>query len=82
MLAWNACSKVVGPSIATIFLNIMPMVGMLSGYVLFGDEIGTVQLFGAAAIIVGVSLVTNYHYVEAYLNKRIHRVKERRRIQS
>ena len=66
MVAWNACSKAVGPSIASIFLNIMPVVGMVAGFILFHEEIGFVQLFGAAAIICGVTLVTNYRRVVDY----------------
>jgi len=72
MLAWNACSKVVGPSVASIFLNIMPVVGMLSGHFIFAEVIGPVQVFGACAIILGVTLVTNHKLVEEYCNKRIH----------
>jgi drug/metabolite transporter (DMT)-like permease len=71
MVAWNACSKAVGPSIASIFLNIMPVVGMVAGFVLFNEEIGFVQLFGAGAIICGVTLVTNHQRVEDFIKARV-----------
>lgn len=58
MVSWNMSVKVVGASVASIFLNIMPIVGMLSGYLLFAEQIGLPQLTGAAAIFLGVYLVT------------------------
>ena len=60
----------MGPSIATIFFNILPIVGMLSGYLLFAEPIGTIQIFGAACTLLGVTLVTNHKYVEACFTKK------------
>ncbi len=59
MVSWNLAVKKVGAGVPPIFLNIMPVVGMISGHFLFGDEIGTVQLLGAAAICSGVYLTTH-----------------------
>ena len=56
---YNVGVKKAGPSVAAIFLNIMPIVGMLSGYFLFHDPIGPVQLGGAAAILAGVYMTTH-----------------------
>lgn len=56
---YNVGVKNAGPSVAAIFLNIMPVVGMVSGYLAFGDIIGVVQLGGAAAILLGVFLTTH-----------------------
>jgi drug/metabolite transporter (DMT)-like permease len=57
---YNIGVKMAGPSISAIFLNIMPVVGMVSGAALFNDQIGPIQLVGAAAIIIGVFLTTHH----------------------
>jgi drug/metabolite transporter (DMT)-like permease len=59
MISWNLGVKAAGVSLASIFLNIMPVVGMLAGYFLFQEEIGLAQLGGALAIFCGVFLTTN-----------------------
>lgn len=59
MVSWNLAVKKAGPGITPVFLNIMPVMGMLSGHVLFHDEIGTVQIIGALAIISGVYLTAH-----------------------
>lgn len=58
MVTWNQGVKVVGPSVASIFLNIMPVVGMVAGFFLFNEPMGFPQLMGAVTIFVGVYLVT------------------------
>lgn len=59
MVFWNMGVKKTGVSAAAIFLNVMPLVGMLTGYFALGEAIGLVQLGGAAAIIGGVYLTTH-----------------------
>ena len=59
MLFWNIGVREAGPSLSSIFLNIMPVVGMMAGYFCFDDEIGAVQLGGALAICSGVYLTTH-----------------------
>lgn len=56
LIVWNHAVKVVGASNSTIFLNVMPVAGMISGYLLFDEIIGTVEILGAAAIFTGVYL--------------------------
>lgn len=56
LIAWNHAVKVVGASKSTIFLNVMPVAGMISGYVLFDEIIGMIELLGASAIFLGVYL--------------------------
>lgn len=58
MLSWNFCIKSVGPGVASVFLNIMPVVGIVSGCLLLGETVDAVRLAGAAAIITGVYLTT------------------------
>ena len=72
MVFWNMGVKNAGPSISSIFLNLMPVVGMCAGWFFFHDEIGPVQLTGAAAIFVGVYLTTHSEQI-AHLAHHIHR---------
>ena len=58
-LCWNYGVHEAGPSITRVFLNVMPVVGMMAGYFLMGDEMGIVQLTGAASIFAGVWLPTH-----------------------
>jgi drug/metabolite transporter (DMT)-like permease len=62
---FNVGVKKAGPSVSAIFLNIMPVVGMISGNLLFADQIGIVQLGGAAAIFIGV-FMTTHHWEKAH----------------
>lgn len=43
---------------AAVFLNIMPVVGIVSGCLLLGETVDAVRLAGATAIITGVYLTT------------------------
>ena len=61
MQVWNLGVKEAGASVAAIFLNIMPVVGMMSGWWLFDETIGAVQLLGAGAICSGVYMTTREH---------------------
>jgi drug/metabolite transporter (DMT)-like permease len=56
---WNFGVKNVGPSVSSVFLNLTPVVGMLSGWLIFSDPMGLLQLLGAAVIFVGVYLTTH-----------------------
>jgi len=57
---YNVGVKNAGPSVASVFLNIMPIVGMMSGYAALHEYIGVVQLSGAAAIIIGVAMTSRH----------------------
>lgn len=57
---YNVGVKNAGPSVAAIFLNIMPVVGIFSGFMMFDDYIGPTQMGGAAAIIAGVFMTTHH----------------------
>ena len=57
---YNVGVKNAGPSVAAIFLNIMPVVGIFSGFMMFDDYIGPAQMGGAAAIIAGVFMTTHH----------------------
>ena len=58
-LAWNLGVKSAGASVTSIFLYLMPVVGMLSGWLILGEEISVAKLVGAATIFGGVYLTTH-----------------------
>ena len=59
MFLWNFGVKEVGASVTAIFLNFTPVVGMIAGYVLFGEVIGAAEGFGALLIGCGVCLTAS-----------------------
>lgn len=61
MLSWNTSVKKIGASQASIFINLMPVVGMLTGFYLLDEEITWLNLSGAAAILSGVYITTHGH---------------------
>jgi drug/metabolite transporter (DMT)-like permease len=71
MVCWNVGVKNAGPSIASIFLNLMPVMGMCAGWFFFQEEIGTTQVTGALAIFAGVYLTTHSYELAAYLHKAV-----------
>ena len=70
MVFWNLGVKHAGPSISSIFLNLMPVVGMTAGWFFFQEEIGPTQLTGAAAIFIGVYLTTHSQQLLQLLHHR------------
>ncbi len=58
MLLWNFGIKRVGASQTAIFLNIMPLVGILSGVALLNEQLQAQEILGAAAILLGVYTTT------------------------
>lgn len=70
MLFWNISVKATGASRAAIFLNIMPIIGIICGVILLNEEIRFQEVFGAIAILSGVYLTTQcttvMHYITAH----------------
>ncbi len=46
--------NMVGPTIASQFGNILPLVGIVSGYFIMGDELTTAKIIGAILVLAGV----------------------------
>jgi drug/metabolite transporter (DMT)-like permease len=59
MTWWNHGVKVVGPSQAAIFMNLMPLVGMVSAVVFVNEQLGWREIVGGVWIIFGVYLTTH-----------------------
>ncbi len=66
---YNVGVKKAGPSLAAIFMNIMPVVGMISGYIILNEELGIIRIAGAGAIFVGVYLTTHGHELAAKVGR-------------
>ena len=69
MLFYNMSVKAVGPSRSAIFLNIMPIVGIICGILFLHESFHLQQLLGAAAILSGVYITTHNEQITALLNK-------------
>jgi drug/metabolite transporter (DMT)-like permease len=48
----------VPAELAGAFVNLEPVVGVAAGWIAFGDAAGIGQLFGAAAVLLGIALST------------------------
>jgi drug/metabolite transporter (DMT)-like permease len=55
---WYRAVNVVGPSIAAIFVNLQPVVGVALAWLVLAETIGTWQLTGGALVVAGVGIVT------------------------
>jgi drug/metabolite transporter (DMT)-like permease len=53
---WYRAVNAVGPSIAAIFINIQPVVGVILAWLILGEDIGGWQIGGGALVIAGVAL--------------------------
>lgn len=56
MTWWNSGVKIVGPSKASIFFNIIPIAGMIFGVVFLGEPLGWSEVIAGLWIIFGVYL--------------------------
>lgn len=70
MTWWNNGVKEVGPSQASIFINIMPLVGMLLAVLLLGEHLGWREIIGGMWILCGVYLTTQKHQLSLWPSKR------------
>ena len=59
MTWWNSGVKVVGPSQAAIFTNIMPLVGMIFAVAFLNEQLGWREIVGGIWILSGVYLTTH-----------------------
>lgn len=56
---WNLGSKAVGASSAAIFLNLMPIVGIVGAALTLNEELTLNEFFGAIVILGGVYITTH-----------------------
>lgn len=55
---WNLGVGAAGPGRAAIFMNIMPLAGVLTGVIVLGEEFRMEELAGALGILSGIFLLT------------------------
>ena len=73
MIFWNKGTGIVGPSQAAVFMNIMPLVGIVCGVLFLDEQLLISQAIGGVLILGGVYLTTQYRTV-AYRLQNILRV--------
>ena len=54
---WNASIGVVGPNKATIFLNLLPVFGILFGVLLLDEKLYHYHIIGGVLVCIGISLM-------------------------
>lgn len=69
MIFWNKGTGIVGPSQAAVFMNIMPLVGIICGVLFLDEQLLISQAIGGALILGGVYLTTQYRTVAYRLAK-------------
>lgn len=57
VLFWNLAIRSVGPNRATIFLNLIPVFGVVLAIVFLGERLFTYHVIGGAFVVLGVVLV-------------------------
>ena len=68
MIFWNKGTGIVGPSQAAVFMNIMPLVGIICGVLFLDEQLLISQAIGGALILGGVYLTTQYRTVIDWQN--------------
>lgn len=69
MIFWNKGTGIVGPSQAAVFMNIMPLVGIICGVLFLDEQLLISQAIGGVLILGGVYLTTQYRTVVYRLAK-------------
>jgi drug/metabolite transporter (DMT)-like permease len=59
MLMWNFGNRRIGPSRAVVFINLIPVFGVILATTFLGETIHGFHVVGAVCIIVGIRLVVN-----------------------
>lgn len=76
MICWNKGIRIVGPSQGAVFMNLMPLVGIICGILFLHEKFYPSEAVGGLLIIAGVYLTTHYNHVAYKLAKYL--VKRRR----
>lgn len=84
MVFWNLGVKMVGASLAAVFLNIMPLVGVAAGVIVLDEDFYWQECFGAGGILSGVYLLTQARQIlhRRNVRRRAHYRAARQRMQA
>lgn len=66
MMLWNLGIKHIGASEACIFLNLMPIVGIITATIIIHEEVTFIKISSAIIILIGVYITTHSSFI---LNK-------------
>lgn len=69
MLFWNKGIRVIGPSQAAVFMNLMPLVGIICGVLFLQEKLYPAEAIGGVLIIAGVYLTTQYQHIALWLDQ-------------
>ncbi|MFG6113562.1 DMT family transporter [Halobacillus sp. MO56] len=58
LLAWNQAVAMIGPSKASVFLNLIPVVTAIMAFVFLGEAMTSAQFLGGALVLGGVYMTT------------------------
>ncbi|MGY4691287.1 DMT family transporter [Salibacterium sp. K-3] len=70
LVFWNKGVEEVGPSQASVFLNLLPVFVMAGSFLFLGETVTMVQVLGALVVITGVFLTTNVFSSSRYVTKK------------
>ncbi len=63
MLIWNFGNRTVGTARATVFINLIPVFGIILAITLLGEQLSISHIVGAVCIFVGVACVIKNSFV-------------------
>jgi drug/metabolite transporter (DMT)-like permease len=63
MLIWNFGNRTVGPARATVFINLIPVFGIILATTLLGEQLFISHIVGAVCIFIGVACVIKNRFV-------------------
>ena len=63
MLIWNFGNRTVGPARATVFINLIPVFGIILATTLLGEQLFLSHIIGAICIFFGVACVIKNRFV-------------------
>ena len=69
MICWNIGVKHVGASTSSIFLNLLPVVGIITASITINEPITTIKIGCAITILLGVYITTHSTYLFNKLHK-------------
>ncbi|MBE4909007.1 DMT family transporter [Bacillus luteolus] len=58
LIGWNKAVENIGPSLASVFLNLVPVFAAIGSFIFFREAITWHQFFGGCVVLVGVYLTT------------------------
>ena len=61
MAMWNMGNRVIGPSRAAVFVNLLPIFGSIMAIIFLDEELFLYHFFGAALVCAGIFMVVRHN---------------------